>query len=72
MEMFFLNNVNEIMYVLCNLPFFKMVLPESNFFSCLKLWTQQTNIHVNCFMARGVMHLVPSCLKNAYCGKGAW
>ena len=29
---------------------------------------QQTSIHVNCFM----MHLLPSYLKNAYCGRGAW
>ena len=72
MEMFFLNNVNEIMNLLCNLPFFKMVLPKSNFFSFLKHWAEQTGIHVNCFMARGVMHLVPSYLKNAYCGKGGW
>ena len=36
MEMFFLNYVNETMYLLGNLPFFKMVPPKTNFFSFLK------------------------------------
>ena len=32
MEMFFLSYVNETMYLLWNLPFFKMVLLKTNFF----------------------------------------
>ena len=45
------------MYLLRNLPFFKMVPPKTNFiflFSNLGLIiAQQTNIHINCFMAGG-------------------
>ena len=47
--------VNETTNVLWNLPFFKMVLPKTNF-SFPKTWaenTQQTSIPVNCFLARG-------------------
>ena len=32
MEMFFLSYVNETVYLLWNLPFFKMVPPKTNFF----------------------------------------
>ena len=32
MEMFFLSYVKETMYLLWNLPFFKMVPPKTNFF----------------------------------------
>ena len=57
MEMFFLSYVNETIYLLWNLPFFKMVPPKTNFiflFSNLGLIiAQQTNIHINCFMAGG-------------------
>ena len=45
--------VNETMYLLRNLSFFKMVPPKTNFFSFLKPWAQQTRIPVNCFMAGG-------------------
>ena len=38
MKMFFLSYVNEAMYLLWNLPFFKMVPPKTNFFSFLKPW----------------------------------
>ena len=55
--LFFLSYVNETMYLLRNLPFFKMVPPKTNFiflFSNLGLIiAQQTNIHINCFMAGG-------------------
>ena len=53
-EMFFLSYVNETMYLLWNLPFFKMVPPKTNFFLFSNLGliiTQQTSIHINCFMA---------------------
>jgi len=50
MEMFFLSYVNEAMYLLCNLPFFKMVPPKTNFWLII---AQQTSIHVNRFMAEG-------------------
>ena len=36
MKMFFLSYVNEAMYLLWNLPFFKMVPPKTNFFPFLK------------------------------------
>ena len=75
MEIFFLSYVNETMYLLWNLPFFKMVSPKTNFslFSNLGLViAQQTNIHINCFMAGGMAHLMPFYLKNAYCGREAW
>ena len=35
-NVFFLSYANETMYLLWNLPFFKMVLPKTNFFSLLK------------------------------------
>ena len=56
MEIFFLSYVNETMYLLWNLPFFKMVSPKTNFFLFSNLGliiAQQTNIHINCFMAGG-------------------
>ena len=43
----------KTMYLLWNLPFFKMVPPKTNFFpfSNLELIiAQQTSIHINCFM----------------------
>ena len=33
---------------------------------------QQTSIHVNCFKGQGMTYFMPSYLKNAYCGRGAW
>ena len=54
MEMFFLSYVNESMYLLWNLSFFKMVPPKTNFFFSSNLGliiAQQTSIHINCFMA---------------------
>ena len=44
---------NETMYLLWNLPFFKMVPPKTNFFLFLNLgliMAQQTSIPVNCVM----------------------
>ena len=54
MEMFFLSYVNEIVYLLWNLPFFKMVPPKTNFFPFSNLGliiAQQTSIHINYFTA---------------------
>ena len=54
MEMFVLSYVNETMHLLWNLPFFKMVPPKTTFFLFSNLGlviTQQTSIHINCFMA---------------------
>ena len=56
MEMFFLSYVNDTMYLLWNLPFFKMVPPKTKFFLFSNLgliMAQQTSISVNCFMAGG-------------------
>ena len=50
MEMLFLSYINETMYLLWNLPFFKRVPPKTNFWLII---AQQTSIHVNCFMAGG-------------------
>ena len=56
MEMFFLSFVHETMYLLWNLPFFKMVPPETIFlFSNLGLiMAQESSNHVNCFMTGDV------------------
>jgi len=43
MEMFFLSYVNETMYLLWNLPFLEMVPPETNFFSFLKPWANNSS-----------------------------
>ena len=53
-EMLFLSYVNETVYLLWNLSFFKMVPPKTNiFFLNLGLiMAQQTSIHVHCFMKR--------------------
>ena len=48
MEMFFLCYINENMYLICNLPFLKMVPPNTKFW--LKR-AQQISIHIDCFMA---------------------
>ena len=52
---FSLSYVNETMYLLWNVPFFKMAPPKTFFlFSNLGLIVaQQTSIHANCFMAGG-------------------
>ena len=50
MELFFLSYVNETMYLLWNLPFTKMLPPNTNFWMII---AQQTGIHINCFMAVG-------------------
>ena len=49
MEMFFLSYVNDTMYLLWNLPSFKMVPPKTNFFDN----GSTTRIPVNCFLAGG-------------------
>ena len=56
MKMFFLSYFNEVMYLLFDLPFFKMIPPKTNFFLFSNLGlikAQQTSIPVKCFMARG-------------------
>ena len=73
MEMFFLSYVNETMSLHWNLPFFKMVPPQTNFFSFLKPWadnssTNQYSYHL--FYGWGMTHFLPSYLKNAHCGRG--
>ena len=75
MEMFFINYVNETVYLLWNLPLFKMVPPKTNFLSFLKPWAD--NISTNqysyqLFYGWGMTHVMPSSLKNSYCGRGAW
>ena len=75
MEMFFLSYVNETMYLLWNLPFFKMVPPKINIFSFLKPWTDNSSTNqesYQLFYGWGMTHLMPSYLKNAYCGRGVW
>ena len=42
-----LQHVNETMYLLWNLPFFKIVSPKTNFWLII---VQQTSIHINYFM----------------------
>ena len=73
METFFSNCVNETMYLLWNLPFFKMVPPKTFFF--LKPWADNSSTNqysYQLFYGWGMTHLVSSYLKNAYCGRGAW
>ena len=48
MEMFFLSYVNETKYLLWNLPFLKMVPPNTKFWLTT---AQQISIHISCFMA---------------------
>ena len=64
MEMFFLSYVNETMYLLWNLPFFKMVPPKTNFFSFLKPWANNSSTNpysYQLFYGYVTTHLVPSC-----------
>ena len=44
MEIFFLRYVNETIYLLWNLPFFKMAPPKTNFFSFPKPWVDFISI----------------------------
>ena len=65
------------MYLLWNLPFFRMVPPKTNFFffSFLKPWAdnRSTNQYsYQLFYGQGMTHLMPSYRKNAHCGRGAW
>ena len=52
-KMFFLSYVNETMYLLWNVPFFKMVPPRLSFLKFGLIIAQQISIHINCFMAGG-------------------
>ena len=75
MEMFFLSYVNETVYLPWTLPFFKIVPPETNIFSFLKPWADNSSTNqysYQMFYGWGMIHLMPSYLKNAYCGRGAW
>ena len=63
MEMFFLSYINKTMYFLCNLPFFKMVLPKTKVSSFLKPWAgnSSTNQYTSqLFYGQGMTHLLPS------------
>ena len=42
MEMFFLSYANETVYLLWNLPFFKMVPPKTSCFPFLKPWADNS------------------------------
>ena len=67
MEIFFLSYVNEPMYFLWGLPFFKMVSPKT------KLWliiAQQTSVQINCFMAGGRHTLCQPISKMRVVGEG--
>ena len=60
MKMFFLSCANETMYVLWNLPFFKMVPPKTNFFSFLKTWADNSSTNqysYELFYGWGMAHL---------------
>ena len=71
MEMFFLSYVNETKYLLWNLPSFKMVPPKTFLlFSILGLIIAQNQHSYQLFYGCGMTYLVPSYLKNAYCGRG--
>ena len=76
MEMFFLCYINETMCLLWNLPFLKMVPPNTNFFffclfSFLKPWAENSSTNqysYQLFYLGGMTHVMSSCLKNTYCG----
>ena len=75
MEMFFLSYVNETMYLLWNLPFFKIIPPKTNFFSFLKPWADNSSTNqylYQLFYGWEMTYPMPSYLKNAHCGTGAW
>ena len=71
MEILFLSYVNETMYLLWNLPFFKMVPPKTTFFSFLKPWADNSSTSQYSYFMVGD-DLTPPYLKDAYCGRGAW
>ena len=74
-NLFFLSCVNETMYLLWNLPFFKMVPPKTNVLSFLKPWADNSSTNQYSYQLLygwGMTHLLPSYLKTAYCGRGAW
>ena len=71
MEMFFLTNVNEIMYLLWNLSFFKMIPP--NFFSFLKPWADNSSTNQYSYQllhGSGMTHLCHPISKMPVVGKG--
>ena len=73
MEMFFLSYVNETMYLLWNLPFFKMVPPKINIFSFLKPWTDNSSTNqesYQLFYGWGMTHLMPLISKMHFVGEG--
>ena len=76
MEMFFLSYVNETMCLLWDLPFFKTIPPETNFFfSFLKPWADNSSTNqcwCQLFCGWGITPPAVSCLKSAYCGRGVW
>ena len=60
MEMFFLSYVSDTMYLLWNLPFFKMVPPKTNF-CFLKPWVDNGSTNQDScqlFYGWGMIHLV--------------
>ena len=74
MEIFVLSYVNETIYLLWNLPFFKMVSPKPNFFLFRKPWADNSSTNQYSYQllyGRGMTHLVPFYLKNACCERGA-
>ena len=70
MQMFFLSYDNETIYLLWNLPFFKMVPP--NFFSLFSnlglIMPPQNSISVNCFtVGAGVGNDTPHAILSQKC-----
>ena len=69
MEMFFLSYVNETLYLISNLPFFKLVPPKTKFW----LINSSTNQYsYQWFHGWGITHLMASYLKHAHGGRGVW
>ena len=67
--MFLLIYVNETLYLLLNLPFFKLVPPKTNF------WLINSSTHQYSYQwlhGWGITHLMASYLKHAHGGSGAW
>ena len=65
MEMLFLSSVNETMDLLWNLPFFKMVPPETNVFSFFKSWadngsTNQYSLSIVLWLGVDTPHVILS------------
>ena len=67
MEMFSLSYVNEIMYLLWNFPFCKMVPRKT---SSWLVVAQQTSVHIHCFMAGGCHTLCHPISKLHVVGEG--